>query len=58
MYAKYLMEFYKVFGYKLRSSIKDGFLGYAMVIVDLTNKGFNNVLSIELLILRYYSDEC
>ena len=51
------MQFCEVVGYKLRSSIRDDFLRHAMVTIDLTYEGFDNVSSVELLLEEYYPDE-
>ena len=57
MYAERLVQFCEVVGYKLRSSIRDDFLGDSVVTVDLTYEGFDPVSSVELLLERYYPDE-
>ena len=55
--AKCLVKFREIVGYKLRSSIRDDFLGHAMVTVDLTYEGFDDVSSAVLLLEGYYPDE-
>ena len=50
MYAECLMQCSEVVGYKLRSSIRDDFLGHALVIVDLTYECFDDVALVELLL--------
>ena len=57
MYAECLVHFCEVVGYKLRSSIRDDFLRHAMVTVDLTYEGFDDISSVELLLEGYYPDE-
>ena len=57
MYTECLVQFCEVVGYKLRSSIRDDFLGDSVVTVDLTYEGFDNISSIELLLEGYYPDE-
>ena len=55
--AKCLVKFCKIVGYKLRSSIRDDFWGHAMVTVDLTYEGFDDVSSVVLLLEGYYPYE-
>ena len=59
VYTESLVKFCEILvvGYKLRSSIRDDFLGHAMVTVDLTYEGFDNVSSVVLLLGGYYPDE-
>ena len=57
MYAERSVQFCEVVGYKLRSSIRDDFLRHAMVTVDLTYEGFDDISSVELLLEGYYPDE-
>ena len=57
MYDERLVQFCEIVGYKLVSSIRDDFLSYAMVTLDLTYEGFDEVSSVELLLEGYYPDE-
>ena len=57
MYAECLVQFCEVVGYKLRSSMRDDFLRHAMVTVDLTYEGFDNVSCVELLFEGNYPDK-
>ena len=57
MNADSLVKFCEIVGYKLRSSIRDDFLGDAMVSVDLTYEGFDDVTSVVVLLEGYYPDE-
>ena len=57
MYAECMMEFYEVVGYKLRSRIRGDFLGNYMVTVNVTYEGFDDISSVELLLMGYYPNE-
>ena len=57
MYAERLVQFCEVVGYKLRSSIRDDFVRRAMVTIDLTYEGFDDISSVKLLLEGCYPDE-
>ena len=57
VYIERLVQFCEVVGHKLRSSIRDDFVRYAIVIVDLTYEGFDDISSVELLLEGYPPDE-
>ena len=57
MYAERLVQFCEVVGYKLRSSIRDDFFRHAMVTVDLTYEGLDDISSVELLLVGCYPDK-
>ena len=57
VYAERLMQFWEVVGYKLGSSIRDDYLWHAMVTVDLTYEGSDDISSVALLLKEYYPDE-
>ena len=57
VYAECMMEFYEVVGYKLRSRIRGDFLGNYMVTVNVTYEGFDDISSVELLLMGYYPNE-
>ena len=51
------VDFSKEIGYKLRSSIRDDFLGYSVVAVDLTYECIDDISVCVFLFHRHKSDK-